>query len=51
MTRGHADLSFKVGRHPVTVSAFRSEDYQPPALNQVVGDAIFKIIDWLKQIP
>ncbi|WP_255409793.1 MULTISPECIES: hypothetical protein [Actinomycetes] len=34
------DLALKVGRHVVTISAFRSEDYQPPALNQVFGEAI-----------
>ncbi|WP_162834648.1 hypothetical protein [Amycolatopsis circi] len=51
MTPGHADLSFKVGRHLVTMSAVRSEDYQKPALNQVFGGAVLKIIDRLKQIP
>ncbi|WP_275292616.1 hypothetical protein [Amycolatopsis sp. La24] len=48
---GHEDLSFKVGRRVVTNSTFRSEDYQEPTLNQVFGEAIFKIIDRLKQSP
>ncbi|WP_167754020.1 hypothetical protein [Amycolatopsis nivea] len=51
MPPGHEDLSFKVGRRVVTNSTFRSEDYQEPTLNQVFGEAIFKIIDRLKQSP
>ncbi|MFI5615020.1 hypothetical protein [Amycolatopsis sp. NPDC051903] len=50
-TGGSPHLVFKVGRHVVTMWAFKHEDYQQPTLNAVFGRVVNKIVDRVKQIP
>ncbi|WP_432854462.1 hypothetical protein ACQPXB_20240 [Amycolatopsis sp. CA-161197] len=50
-TGGSPHLLFKVGRHVVTLWAFKHEDYQQPALNAVFGKVVNTIVDRLKRIP